>query len=241
MLEIKNVSKSYDGVKLAIKNLTFDVNDGDIFAFIGHNGAGKTTLIKCICGIYDFDEGEILINGVSIKDNPIEAKKQMAYIPDNPELYESLSPIEFYNFISDAYNVSESDRKERINKYSKLFDMEDKLCDNIGTFSHGMKQKVALISALIHNPKLLILDEPFVGLDPEASFKLKGVMKELANMGTTIFFSTHVLDTAEKICNRVAIIKNGEIVKIGDMSKIKKDESLEEVFMELIDKDDINI
>ena len=236
MIEIKNVSKSYDGKKKALDDVSFKINNGEIFAFIGHNGAGKTTMIKSIIGILNFDEGDILINDKSIKKEPIECKKMMAYVPDNPDLYENMKAINFINFICDMYEVSEEDRKERILKYSKLFEIDDKLNDDISSFSHGMKQKVAIIASLAHDPDILIMDEPFVGLDPKAVYDMKEIMKEMVNNGKTIFFSTHILDVAEKICDRVAIIKDGKIVKVGKMKDIKGDESLEQVFLELGEK-----
>ncbi|MBR2704583.1 MAG: ABC transporter ATP-binding protein [Clostridia bacterium] len=232
MIEIKNVTKKY-GDKVAIKNINFNVNDGDIFAFIGHNGAGKTTLIKAIVGIHDFEEGEILINGKSIKKEPIACKKEIAFIPDNPELYDNMTAAEFINFMCDMYEIDEKTRKENIEKYSKMFEIQDSLNDLIGSFSHGMKQKVALIAALAHNPKVLIMDEPFVGLDPIAVHSVKQVMNEMVKEGKIIFYSTHILDVAEKLCSRVAIIKKGELVKVGSMAEIKGDESLEKVFLEL--------
>lgn len=237
MIEIKNVTKTYNGEKKAVDDISFTVNDGEIFAFIGHNGAGKTTTIKSIVGILDFEQGDILINGKSIKQQPIECKKEMAYVPDNPDLYENMKAIDFINFICDMYEVDKAERKERIEKYSKMFEMADSLNDEISSFSHGMKQKVALISALAHNPKILIMDEPFVGLDPKAVFDMKEIMKQMCKEGKTIFFSTHILEVAEKLCSRVAIIKQGKIVKVGKMSEIKGDESLEQVFLELDEKD----
>jgi len=235
MIEIKNLVKSY-GDKKAVDDVSLEIRDGEIFAFIGHNGAGKTTTIKSIVGINDFDSGEILINGKSIKSNPIECKKEIAYVPDNPDLYENMKAINFLNFICDMYDVPEDVRKENILKYAKMFEIEDKLNDEISSYSHGMKQKIALISALSHNPKVLIMDEPFVGLDPKAVFDMKTIMKEMCKEGKTIFFSTHILDVAEKLCDRVAIIKSGKIVKVGNMDEIKGDESLEQVFLELGDK-----
>ena len=236
MIEIKNVSKTYDGVKKALNDVSFSVKDGEIFAFIGHNGAGKTTMIKSIIGILDFQEGDILINNKSSKKDPIACKLDMAYVPDNPDLYENMKAIDFINFVLDMYDVPSNIRKEKIEKYAKLFELEDKLTDDIASFSHGMKQKVALIAALAHDPKVLIMDEPFVGLDPKAVYDIKEIMKQMAKDGKTIFFSTHILDVAEKLCSRVAIIKNGQIVKIGKMNDIKGDESLEQVFLELGDK-----
>ena len=236
MIEIKNVSKTYDGEKKALNDVSFSVKDGEIFAFIGHIGAGKTTMIKSIIGILDFQEGDILINNKSIKKDPIACKLDMAYVPDNPDLYENMKAIDFINFVLDMYDIPSDTRKEKIEKYAKLFELEDKLTDDIASFSHGMKQKVALIAALAHDPKVLIMDEPFVGLDPKAVYDIKEIMKQMAKDGKTIFFSTHILDVAEKLCSRVAIIKNGQIVKIGKMNDIKGDESLEQVFLELGDK-----
>lgn len=235
MIEIKNVTKKY-GNKKAVDNVSFDVNDGDIFAFIGHNGAGKTTLIKAICGILDFDEGKILINGKSIKDDPIDCKKIMAYISDDPELYEDMKAISFINFVCDMYDVSVEARQRNIERYAKMFGMENELNNTIRSFSHGMKQKIVLIAALAHEPKILVMDEPFVGLDPKAIYDMKEVMRELAKNSGTIFFSTHILDVAEKLCDRVAIVKKGKIVKVGDMKKIRGDKSLEKVFLELEEK-----
>ena len=232
MLEIKNVTKKY-GKNIAIKNVSFNVNEGEIFAFIGHNGAGKTTLIKSIVGIHKFDEGDILINGKSIKDDPISCKKEMAFVPDNPELYEQMKAIDFINFICDMYEVPQDIREKNIKKYAKMFEIEDNLNDTIESFSHGMKQKIAIISALAHDPKILIMDEPFVGLDPKAVFDIKEIMNEMIKEGKIIFFSTHILDVAEKLCSRVAIIKKGELVKVGNMQEIKGDKSLEKVFLEL--------
>ncbi len=233
MIEINNVSKTYNGVKRAIKDVSFKVDGGEIFGFIGHNGAGKTTMIKSIVGILDFEEGDILINGKSIKNNSIECKMDIAYVPDNPDLYENMRAIDFINFVCDMYEIDKDTRKKNILKYAKMFEISDKLCDDISSFSHGMKQKVALIAALSHDPKVLIMDEPFVGLDPKAVFDMKEIMRSMAKEGKTILFSTHILDVAEKLCDRVAIIKSGQIVKIGKMKYIKGDESLEEVFLEL--------
>jgi ABC-2 type transport system ATP-binding protein len=232
MIEIKNLIKSYGTLK-AVDDVSFNVEDGEIFAFIGHNGAGKTTTIKSIVGINDFDSGDILINGKSIKTNPLECKKEIAYVPDNPDLYENMKAIDFINFICDMYEIDQDTREKNIVKYAKMFEMEDNLNDPISSFSHGMKQKIALISALSHNPKILIMDEPFVGLDPKAVFDVKEVMNEMVKEGKIIFFSTHILDVAEKLCSRVAIIKNGELVKVGNMKDIKGDKSLEKVFLEL--------
>ena len=233
MIEIKNLTKSYVKGKKAVDNISFDVLDGEIFAFIGHNGAGKTTTIKSIVGILDFDCGNILINGKSIKDDAINAKKEIAYVPDNPDLYENMKGIEYINFICDMYEISKEERCKNIQKYSKMFEIDDKLDDEISSFSHGMKQKIALIAALSHNPSVLIMDEPFVGLDPKAVFDMKEIMKKMCKEKKTIFFSTHILEVAEKLCHRVAIIKDGKIVKIGKMKDIMGDESLEQVFLEL--------
>lgn len=233
MIEIKNLTKSYVKGKKAVDNISFDVLDGEIFAFIGHNGAGKTTTIKSIVGILDFDCGNILINGKSIKDDAINAKKEIAYVPDNPDLYENMKAIEYINFICDMYEISKEERCKNIQKYSIMFEIDDKLDDEISSFSHGMKQKIALIAALSHNPSVLIMDEPFVGLDPKAVFDMKEIMKKMCKEKKTIFFSTHILEVAEKLCDRVAIIKDGKIVKIGKMKDIMGDESLEQVFLEL--------
>lgn len=236
MIEIKNVSKTYNGKKKVLKNISFKIEGGEIFAFIGHNGAGKTTMIKCIMGILDFEEGDILVDNKSIKEEPLECKRIMAYVADNPDLYENMKAIDFINFICDMYEVSEDIRRENTLKYAKIFEIEDKLNDDISSFSHGMKQKIALIAALAHNPKVLIMDEPFVGLDPKAVYDMKEIMRDMAKDGKTIFFSTHILDVAEKLCDRVAIIKDGTIVKVCKMKDIKGDESLEQVFLELGEK-----
>ena len=236
MIEIKNVSKTYNGKKKVLKNISFKIESGEIFAFIGHNGAGKTTMIKSIMGILDFEEGDILVDNKSIKEEPLECKRIMAYVADNPDLYENMKAIDFINFICDMYEVSEDIRRENTLKYAKMFEIEDKLNDDISSFSHGMKQKVALIAALAHNPKVLIMDEPFVGLDPKAVYDMKEIMRDMTKNGKTIFFSTHILDVAEKLCDRVAIIKDGTIVKVGKMKDIKGDESLEQVFLELGEK-----
>lgn len=233
MLLIKNYTKTYANGKTAVKNLNLEIKSGDLFAFIGHNGAGKSTTIKSIVGILPFTSGEIYIDGKSIKDDPLACKKVIGYIPDNPDLYESLTGIKYLNFIGDIYKVSTSKRKEIILKYAKKFELTDDLNNYISSYSHGMKQKLALISAFIHEPKLLILDEPFVGLDPKATFIVKQVMKEFCENGGAIFFSTHILEVAEKLCNKIAIIKNGELVISGEMEEVTKNNSLENVFMEL--------
>ncbi len=231
MIEIKNIKKKY-GEKVALNDLSITIEDGDIFAFVGHNGAGKTTCIKCMTDIIEFDAGDILYDGISIKERPIECKKQMAYIPDNPDLYEFLKGIDYLNFIADVYGM-DSSRLEKINEYAETFELKESLGNLISSYSHGMKQKLAIISALIHEPRYLILDEPFVGLDPIASKKLKDFMKELTKKGACIFFSTHVLEVAEKLCNKIAIIKDGELVKSGKMETVLKDKTLEDIFMEL--------
>ena len=233
MLEIINFSKVYPNGKVGAKDINLKVESGDIFAFIGQNGAGKTTTIKSIVGINNFTSGDIKINGISIKDKPIECKKMLAYIPDNPDIYPALTGIQYLNLIADFFKVEKDLRKTLIEKYSKLLELENNLNSPISNYSHGMKQKLVLISAFIHSPKLIVMDEPFVGLDPKASFIIKNIMKEFVSNGGAIFFSTHVLEVAEKICNKVAIIKNGTIIKQGTMQEIKKDESLEEVFLEL--------
>lgn len=237
MLEINNFSKIYKGNIRAVDTISLEVKEGEIFGFIGHNGAGKTTTIKSIVGINEFDEGDILINGMSIKDNPIECKKIMAYIPDNPDLYESLTAIQYLNFVADVYGVSETQREELIKKYGDAFEITNNFGSLISSYSHGMKQKLAIISALIHKPKLLVLDEPFVGLDPKASHTLKGIMKEICEEGASIFFSSHVLEVVEKLCSRIAIIKDGKIAAYGTVEEVKGTSSLEDVFMELIDNE----
>lgn len=237
MLQIKSFTQIYSGGKKAVDNLSIEVKSGDIYGFIGHNGAGKTTTIKAVVGILNFKIGDIKIDGVSIKDNPIKCKSKIAYIPDNPDLYEHLTGIQYLNFIGDIFYINKKDRKELIKKYSDEFEITSSLGDLISSYSHGMKQKLAIISALIHKPKLLILDEPFVGLDPKAAHILKGIMRELCNNGIAIFFSTHVLEVAEKLCNKIAIIKNGKLIVSGNTEEIKGNNSLENVFMELIDNE----
>ena len=232
MLEIKNYTKSYGSGKKAADNVSLTVEAGDIFGFIGHNGAGKSTTIRAVVGVLDFTEGEILIDGHSVKTEPIECKKVTAYIPDNPDLYENLTGIQYLNFVADVFGIGAQEREEVIKKYADAFEITDSLGDLISSYSHGMKQKVAIIGALIHSPKLLVLDEPFVGLDPKAAFKLKEIMHEMCENGTAIFFSTHVLDVAEKLCNKVAIIKQGRIIDVGTMEELTEGHSLEEVFLE---------
>ena len=232
MLEIKNYSKSYGSDKKAVDGVTLSGMSGDIFGFIGHNGAGKSTTIRAVVGVLDFTDGEILIDGHSVKSDPMACKRVTAYIPDNPDLYENLTGIQYLNFVSDVFGLSAQEREARIKKYGDLFEITSALGDLISSYSHGMKQKVAIISALIHAPKLMVLDEPFVGLDPKASFTLKALMREMCDRGAAIFFSTHVLDVAEKLCNKVAIIKNGRIVASGTMEALTEGHSLEEAFLE---------
>ncbi|MDD3303596.1 MAG: ABC transporter ATP-binding protein [Clostridia bacterium] len=233
MLRIENLTKKF-GDKKVIDNLELEVQDGEIFGFIGHNGAGKTTTIKCMVGILEFDAGNIYINGNSIKENPMQCKKDIAYIPDNPDIYENLTGMSYLNFIADIFEIDKKTRDERISQYAEAFELKEQLQDLISSYSHGMKQKLVLISALIHQPKLLILDEPFVGLDPKASFTLKNMMKEMTKNGTSIFFSSHVLEVVEKLCDRIGIIKEGKLVTYGTVEQVKGNESLEEVFLELI-------
>lgn len=234
MLKINNLTKLY-GEKKAVDGLSLHIKPGEIYGFIGHNGAGKTTTIKACCGILQFDAGEIYIDGVSIKDNPLACKRKLAYIPDNPDLYEFMSGIQFLNFIADIFGVSATDRQNRIRKYGDMLELTDDLAQPISAYSHGMKQKLAIISALIHEPKLIIMDEPFVGLDPKASHLLKELMSEICAGGGAIFFSTHVLEVAEKLCDKVAIIKGGRLIRCGTMEEVKGDTSLEHVFLELED------
>lgn len=232
MLQIKNLTKRY-GDKLAVDNLSLHIMPGEIYGFIGHNGAGKTTTIKACTGILNFEEGDILIDGVSIKEKPLECKKQMAYIPDNPDMYDFMTGIGYLNFIADIFGVPEEVRDELIDKYADAFEIKDNLGQLVSEYSHGMKQKLAIISAWIHEPKLVIMDEPFVGLDPKASHILKQMMRKMCDDGGAIFFSTHVLEVAEKLCDKVAIIKGGRLIKAGIMEQVKGDESLESVFLEL--------
>lgn len=237
MLRIENLTKTYGEVK-AVDSLSLHIAAGEIYGFIGHNGAGKTTTIKSCCGILDFDSGNIFINGTSIKENPLFCKSVLAYIPDNPDIYEFMTGIQYLNFIADIFNVDADVRQERIRKYSDLFEITSDLAQPIRAYSHGMKQKLAVISALIHEPKLVIMDEPFVGLDPKAAHILKGIMRDICNNGGAIFFSTHVLEVAEKLCDKIAIIKDGRLVKSGRTEDIKGDTTLEEVFLELGDDND---
>ena len=232
MLKIEHLTKAY-GEKKAVDDLSLHINPGEIYGFIGHNGAGKTTTLKAVAGILQFDKGEILIGGKSVRTSPLDCKRDIAYIPDNPDLYDYMSGIKYLNFIADVFGVSAADRKERIHKYAELFELTADLAQPIAAYSHGMKQKLAIIAAWLHNPKLIIMDEPFVGLDPKASHLLKGKMREVCDGGGAIFFYTHVLEVAEKLCDMVAIIKGGKLIRSGTMADVKGDDSLEEVFLEL--------
>ena len=232
MLKIEHLTKTY-GEKKAVADLTLHIAPGEIYGFIGHNGAGKTTTLKSVVGILQFDEGEIFINGKSVRTAPLDCKRDIAYIPDNPDLYDYMSGIKYLNFIADIFGVSAVDRNERIRKYSELFELTADLAQPIAAYSHGMKQKLAIIAAWLHSPKLIIMDEPFVGLDPKASHLLKGMMREVCDEGGAIFFSTHVLEVAEKLCDKVAIIKGGRLVRSGTMEEVKGDTSLEDVFLDL--------
>lgn len=232
MLEICHLTKIY-GEKKAVDDLSLSIDAGEIYGFIGHNGAGKTTTLKSVVGILRFDSGEIKINGISVNEDPIVCKKQLAYIPDNPDLYDFMTGIKYLNFIADIFGIEQKTREERIKTYAEKFDMTDDLAQPVASYSHGMKQKLAIISAWIHSPRLIIMDEPFVGLDPKASFLLKEMMRETCKNGGAIFFSTHVLDVAEKLCDKIAIIKNGKLIKTGTTEEVKGDESLESVFLEL--------
>lgn len=235
MLKIERLTKTY-GAKKAVDDLSLHIQAGEICGFIGHNGAGKTTTIKAVCGILPFDSGEIYVDGKSVKENPLEVKRRIAYLPDNPNLYEFLSGIKYLNFIADVFSVGKTEREERIAKYADMFELTPALAQSISSYSHGMKQKLALISALMHEPKLLLLDEPFVGLDPKASHLLKIEMRELCRQGSAIFFSTHVLEVAEKLCDKIAIIKNGKLIRAGETEEVRGDTSLEDVFLELAEE-----
>lgn len=232
MLRIEHLTKKY-GDYAAVNDLSLHIQPGEIYGFIGHNGAGKTTTLKCVAGILNFDNGSISINGADIQKDPLGGKKIMAYIPDNPDLYDYMTAIQYLNFIADIFGVSQQDREARIKKYGDMFELTEKLAQPVSAYSHGMKQKLAVMGALVHDPKLILMDEPFVGLDPTASFLLKQTMREICNNGGAIFFSTHVLDVAEKLCDKVAIIKAGKLIRSGTMDEVKGDESLEEVFLEL--------
>lgn len=235
ILEIKDFTKAYSQDKRAVDNLSLSVMPGEIHGFIGHNGAGKTTTIRAVVGVMGFDEGEILIDGHSVKKEPVTCKALTAYIPDNPDLYDYVTGIQFLNYMADMFSVNQKNREERIQRYSDLFNITDSLGNLISSYSHGMKQKLALIGAFLHQPKLLVLDEPFVGLDPEASFRLKEIMRELCSQGSAIFFSTHVLDVAEKLCDKVSIIKQGKMVISGSLEDVRGSGSLEDIFMEVVE------
>ncbi|MGN0628423.1 MAG: ABC transporter ATP-binding protein [Oscillospiraceae bacterium] len=237
MLRIEHLTKIY-GDKKAVDDLSLHICPGEIYGFIGHNGAGKTTTIKSCCGILKYDSGEVYVDGVSMKENPIACKEKIAYIPDNPDLYEFMTGIQFLNFVADIFGVSAEDRSERIRRYGDAFELTSDLAQPVSAYSHGMKQKLAIISALIHEPRLIIMDEPFVGLDPKASHLLKGIMRDICDRGGAIFFSTHVLEVAEKLCDKVAIIKSGRLIKSGTMEEVKGDTSLEDVFLELEEEHD---
>lgn len=236
ILDIRNYSKSYGGGKKAADNVSLQVMGGDIYGFIGHNGAGKSTTIRAVVGVLDFTEGEIYIDGHSVKTEPMECKRITAYIPDNPDLYENLTGIQYLNFVADVFGIDAKEREERIRRYGDALEITNALGDLISSYSHGMKQKAAILSALIHDPKLLVLDEPFVGLDPKAAYTLKEIMHERCRQGAAVFFSTHVLDVAEKLCNKVAIIRQGQIVASGTMEELTEGHSLEETFLEVYDE-----
>jgi len=233
MLKISNLTKTYKGGKKAVDNLSLDICAGDIYGFIGHNGAGKTSTIKCVTGILEFSEGDILVGGKSIKSDPIECKKMIAYIPDNPDLYENMTGIQYLNFIADVFAILSTEREASIKQFADLLELTSSLGDLISSYSHGMKQKLAIISALIHKPKLYVMDEPFVGLDPKAAHTFKEIMKEQCKNGSAIFFSTHVLEVAEKMCNKIAIIKDGKLITSGETAAVKGNSSLEQLFLEL--------
>lgn len=232
MLKIEHLTKKYSD-KNAVDDLTLHIAPGEIYGFIGHNGAGKTTTIKACCGILQFDEGQIYVDGISVKENPLACKKKIAYLPDNPDLYEFMTGIQFLNFIADVFELPAEVRQERIHTYAEMFGLTGDLAQPIAAYSHGMKQKLAIISALIHDPKLILMDEPFVGLDPQSAHVLKEQMRNICDRGGAIFFSTHVLEVAEKLCDKVAIIKSGKLIRSGSMEEVKGDESLESVFLEL--------
>lgn len=235
MLQIQHLTKEYPGGKVAVQNLSLTVNAGDLFGFIGHNGAGKTTTIKAVAGILPFEDGEIFIDGLSVREQPMDCKRKIAYVPDSPDLYEYLTGMQYLNFLGDIFRVPKKQRQERVEVYASRLTIQNDLNSPIASYSHGMKQKLSLVAAFLHAPKLLILDEPFVGLDPSAAYEVKNMMKEFCREGNAIFFSTHVLEVAEKLCNKVAIIKQGRLIADGSMEKIKGDSSLEQVFLELVD------
>ncbi|MBQ2605083.1 MAG: ABC transporter ATP-binding protein [Clostridia bacterium] len=237
MLVIKNLTKKY-GDKIAVDNLSVEIKSGEIYGFIGHNGAGKTTTIKCCCGLLDFDEGEIYVDGISVKEDPLECKRRLAYLPDNPDLYDFMSGIKYLNFVADIYEMTVADRQEQIKKLADMFGITKDLAQPISSYSHGMKQKLALISAFMHKPKLVLLDEPFVGLDPIASHRMKEEMRDACKQGAAVFFSTHVLEVAEKLCDKIAIIRDGQLIISGPTNEVKGTASLEDVFLKLEDNDE---
>ncbi|MEE3450550.1 MAG: ABC transporter ATP-binding protein [Acutalibacteraceae bacterium] len=237
MLVIKNLTKKY-GDKIAVDNLSVEIKSGEIYGFIGHNGAGKTTTIKCCCGLLDFDEGEIYVDGISVKEDPLECKRRLAYLPDNPDLYDFMSGIKYLNFVADIYEMTVADRQEQIKKLADMFGITKDLAQPISSYSHGMKQKLALISAFMHKPKLVLLDEPFVGLDPIATHRMKEEMRDACKQGAAVFFSTHVLEVAEKLCDKIAIIRDGQLIISGPTNEVKGTASLEDVFLKLEDNDE---
>ncbi|MBR3031856.1 MAG: ABC transporter ATP-binding protein [Clostridiales bacterium] len=236
MLVIEHLTKTYPGGKVGVSDLSLEVKAGEIYGFIGHNGAGKTTTIKAVVGLHQFETGRITIDGISISDEPLKAKSLLAYIPDNPELYDNLSGMQYLNFVADVFRVSKTERKEKIEYYAKELEIVDSLNNQIASYSHGMKQKLAIIAAFLHDPKLLIMDEPFVGLDPKAAFTVKKMMREFCDKGSAIFFSTHVLEVAEKLCDKIAIIKDAKLIASGTMEEVKGNASLEEVFLEITEE-----
>ncbi len=236
MLKIENLTKTYPGGKVGVADLSLEVKPGEIYGFIGHNGAGKTTTIKAVVGLHDFEKGSITIDGISVTADPLRAKSVTAYIPDNPELYDNLTGMQFINFVADVFKVPKSVRKERVEKYAELLEISSVLNNQVASYSHGMKQKLAIIAAFLHEPKLLVMDEPFVGLDPKAAFTVKGMMREFCDKGSAIFFSTHVLEVAEKLCDKIAIIKDGRLIASGTMEEVKGNASLEEVFLEITEE-----
>lgn len=236
MLVIEHLTKTYPGGKVGVSDLSLEVKAGEIYGFIGHNGAGKTTTIKAVVGLHQFETGRITIDGISISDEPLKAKSLLAYIPDNPELYDNLSGMQYLNFVADVFRVSKTERKEKIEYYAKELEIVDALNNQIASYSHGMKQKLAIIAAFLHDPKLLIMDEPFVGLDPKAAFTVKKMMREFCDKGSAIFFSTHVLEVAEKLCDKIAIIKDAKLIASGTMEEVKGNASLEEVFLEITEE-----
>ena len=236
MLKIEHLTKTYPGGKVGVQDLTLEVKPGEIYGFIGHNGAGKTTTIKAVVGLHKFEQGTVTIDGVSVIDDPLRAKSITAYIPDNPELYDNLTGMQFLNFVADIFKVPKSERKGRIEKYADELEIRSALNNQVASYSHGMKQKLAIIAAFIHEPKLLVMDEPFVGLDPKAAFSVKQMMREFCDKGNAIFFSTHVLEVAEKLCDKIAIIKGGRLIASGTMEEVKGDASLEEVFLEVTEE-----